>query len=389
MHQLVLSNQIKWLLLLSFLTFQASADEIGGVLEQSGSVGSISREDQQIPAVLDEGIVSMDEVETQNGRLKLKFVDDTLVSLTEHTYMVINEYVYDPDPSKSRMALDFVSGTARFATGGLGLVPRENIEIKTPTATIGIRGTDFTTTVDELGRSLVILLPDEDCDDMVKLEQGCAPSGSITVTNLGGTQILDEAYQAVMVSTYETIPTTPVTLVNIDLNNIDNMFIVSQPDEIEEAIEEQEQELEGDNGLLDFDGLDQDFLDAKSLEEDTEENYEFTELDINYLDVEFLKDLLNILEDDINVLANELEQQEDGTDKLLGSRWGSDPDTQFNSFADYDGKVFLLREVSNTVAIKLDKGSTARIEIIDEDIGSELLCLNSCEGVYIYIEQND
>lgn len=389
MHQLVLSNQIKWLLLLSFLTFQASADEIGGVLEQSGSVGSISREDQQIPAVLDEGIVSMDEVETQNGRLKLKFVDDTLVSLTEHTYMVINEYVYDPDPSKSRMALDFVSGTARFATGGLGLVPRENIEIKTPTATIGIRGTDFTTTVDELGRSLVILLPDEDCDDRVKLEQGCAPSGSITVTNLGGTQILDEAYQAVMVSTYETIPTTPVTLVNLDLNNIDNMFIVSQPDEIEEAIEEQEQELEGDNGLLDFDGLDQDFLDAKSLEEDTEENYEFSELDINYLDVEFLKDLLNILEDDINVLANELEKQEEGTDKLLGSRWGSDPDTQFNSFADYDGKVFLLREVSNKVAIKLDKGTTARIEIIDEDIGSELLCLNSCEGVYIYIEQND
>ena len=203
--------------------------------------------------------------ETENGRLKLKFVDDTLVSLTEHTFMVINEYVYDPDPSKSKMALNFVAGTARFATGGLGLVPRENIAIQTPTASIGIRGTDFTTTVDELGRSLVILLPDENCTAKVKLEEGCRPSGSITVTNDGGTQILTEPYQAVMVSTYETIPTKPVTIENLNVDMIDNMFIVSQPDEVEVAVEEQEQELQGDNGLLDFDGLDQDFLEERIL----------------------------------------------------------------------------------------------------------------------------
>ena len=48
-------------------------------------------------------------------------------------------------------------------------------KLETPTATIGIRGTDFTTTVDELGRSLVILLPDENCDDRIKLEYGCKP----------------------------------------------------------------------------------------------------------------------------------------------------------------------------------------------------------------------
>ena len=104
------------------------------------------------------------------------------------------------------MAMNFVAGTARFATGGLGLVPRENIQIETPTATIGIRGTDFTTTVDELGRSLVILLPDENCDDRVKLEEGCRPHGSITVTNAGGIVVLDEVPQAVMVSTFETVP---------------------------------------------------------------------------------------------------------------------------------------------------------------------------------------
>ena len=391
MHQLVLNRQTKLLALLLIATFnvQASAESIGGVLEQSGTIAQIQRDRENIPAVLDESIASMDEVETKNGRLKIKFVDDTLVSLTEHTYMVIDEYVYDPNPSKSKMALNFVSGTARFATGGLGLVPRENIQIQTPTASIGIRGTDFTTTVDELGRSLVILLPDENCTDKVKLEEGCAPSGSITVTNDGGTQVLTEAYQAVMVSTFETIPTTPVVLVNLDLNQIDNMFIVSEPEQITEAKEEQVQELQGDAGLLDFDGLDADALEIESLDDNTKDNYEFTELDINFLDVEFLKDLLNILEDNIDSLGNELDDSMDGTDKLIGTRFGNDPNTQFNSFAEYDGKIFLLRQISNTIGIKLEKGSTARVEIFDEDNGEDLICLNSCDGIYISITQNE
>ena len=392
MRQLVLNRQTKLLALLLIATFnvQASAESIGGVLEQSGSVAQIQRDRENIPAVLDESIASMDEVETKNGRLKIKFVDDTLVSLTEHTYMVIDEYVYDPNPSKSKMALNFVSGTARFATGGLGLVPRENIQIQTPTASIGIRGTDFTTTVDELGRSLVILLPDENCTDKVKLEEGCAPSGSITVTNDGGTQVLTEAYQAVMVSTFETIPTTPVVLTDLNLNMIDNMFIVSEPAEITVAKDEQMQELQGDAGLLDFNGLDADALEIESLDDNTRDNYEFTELDINFLDVEFLKDLLTILEDSIDSLGNELDDNSgDGTDKLIGTRFGNDPNTQFNSFAEYDGKIFLLRQISNTIGIKLEKGSTARVEIFDEDNGEDLICLNSCDGIYISITQND
>jgi len=390
MHQSVLFSKTKWLLLLSCIATSSinAAENIGGILEQSGSVGKISRTTgETLQAELQTDIVSMDEVETANGRLKIKFIDDTQVSLTENTYMEINEYVFDPDPNKSRMALNFVSGTARFATGGLGLVARENITIQTPTASIGIRGTDFTTTVDELGRSLVILLPDEDCTDRVALEEGCAPSGSITVTNAGGTQVLDEAYQAVMVSTFETIPTAPVKLVNLDLNMIDNMFIVSEPAEITEAEEEQASELKGGGGMLDFDGLDQDFLDTATLDDNTANNYEFSELDIDFLDVEFLNDLLDVLSDDIDSLAEE--NTAAGGDRLIGTRFGNDPETQFNTFPDYDGKVFFLRQVGNKVGIKLAQGAKARITIYDDDTGETLLCLNSCDGVYISITQND
>ena len=387
MLQLVLNKPTKFVVavLLIVISNVYAAGPIGGIIEQSGKAGSIVRlSGEELTANLQTDIISFDEVETENGRLKIQFVDETQVSLTEHTYMEIDEYVYDPDPSKSKMALNFVQGTARFATGGLGLVPKENIQIQTPTATIGIRGTDFTTTVDELGRSLVILLPDADCDDAVRLEEGCRPSGSITVTNDGGTVVLEEAFQAVMVSTFETSPTNPVIIMDLDLNMIDNMFIVSEPKEITVAKDEQIQELKGDGGLLDFDGLDKDFLESEDLGKAAERELEFTELDINFLDVDFLRDLLEIMEEK-DALAG---REEGGSgDKLVDRAFGLQSDNQFNIVPDVDGSVFFLRQGTNFVGVKIKRGQTGQLEIRDKDLGETVMCLNNCDGIIITITQ--
>jgi hypothetical protein len=387
MLQLVLNKPTKFVVAVLLIAIGNSyaAEPIGGVFEQSGKPGSIVRTTgEELTAQLDTDVQSYDNVETENGRLKIKFVDDTQISLTEHTLIEITEYVYDPNPSKSKMAMNFVSGTARFATGGLGLVPKENIQIQTPTASIGIRGTDFTTTVDELGRSLVILLPDTNCNDKIKLEEGCRPSGSITVTNAGGTVTLEEAFQAVMVSTFEQSPTQPVTLVDLDLNQIDNMFIVSKPEEIVKAEEDQQEALKGDGGLLDFDGLDKDFLESEDLGKAAERELEFTELDINFLDVDFLRDLLEIMEE-----ADALGEQEEstGSDRLVDRGFGVQGDNQFNILPDVDGKVFFLRVGTNYTSLKIKKGSAGIIEVRDKDLGDTVMCLNNCEGIRITITQ--
>ena len=386
MLQLVLNKPTRLLVAVLLLAIGNvyAADSIGGVFEQSGKPGSIVRTTgEELIANLNTDIESYDNVETENGRLKIKFVDETQISLTEHTLVEITEYVYDPDPSKSKMAMNFVQGTARFATGGLGLVPKENIQIDTPTAVIGIRGTDFTTTVDELGRSLVILLPDANCDDKIKLEEGCKPSGSITVTNDGGTVVLEEAFQAVMVSTFEQSPTQPVTLVDLDLNMIDNMFIVSKPDEIVQAEEEQADELKGDGGLLDFNGLDVDLLEIEGLDEQAERELQFTELDINFLDVDFLRDLLEIIEE-ADALAG---QEASGSDRLVDRGFGLQPDNQFNIVPDVDGKVFFLRVSTNYVGLKIKRGQSGQIEVRDKDLGETVMCLNNCDGIRITITQ--
>lgn len=389
-QQLALLRKISFALLFSFLSNSSAAEQIGGVFEQTGKPGSIERTSgEKLSAVLDSAIASMDNVETTSGRLKIEFVDKTQVSLTENTLIVINEYVYDPDPSKSKMAMNFVQGTARFATGGLGLVPKENIAIQTPTATIGVRGTDFTTTVDELGRSLVILLPDANCTDKVKLEEGCRPSGAIIVTNDGGEVLLTEAYQAVMVSTLETPPTQPVVIQDLNLNMIDNMFIVSEPAEITKA---EEQQLEARKGIdyLAFSDLDIDFLEETLLDDQNEDsiNLEFSELDVDILGVDFLQDLLEILDeaDKLAVLSEKTDGQQ-SADIITGTlASGFDPKTQFNTVIDRSGFIWFYREVNGTISVKVPIGSNARLET-DIENRTNVICVNDCSGINIYIRQ--
>ena len=124
----------------------AFADDIGDITEHKGS-GGITREGESFTTELGLGVQQMDAIETAKGRIKLTFLDNTVLRLVEHTEVVLTKYYFDPDNTKNNsLGMKFVSGTARFATGGLGLVPKENIVITTPTATIAVRGTDFTTT---------------------------------------------------------------------------------------------------------------------------------------------------------------------------------------------------------------------------------------------------
>ena len=330
-----------WLLILFVSTISAS--EIGGISELTGN-GEITRVDssEALTAELNSDIFSYDDVRTGKGRLAIQFLDDSVVKLTEHSKLIIDEYIFDPDPNKSKMALNMASGTARFITGKLGKINKQNISIKTPTATIGIRGTDFTTTVDELGRSLVILLPDEDGTS----------SGEITVTTASGVEILNEPFQATMVSAWETPPTRPVTLANMTLGLIDNMLIVSRPEEVNEAVEEQQ------SGNSPTAELDKDFFeDAPDLncdalvEECDDEEKEITRLDIDLLSIDLLVDLLALVE------TASKKSKQDSTIlqgvELTGIIGGFDPLYQTYTFVE-DGLIYFVHEGTNRYDIGID-----------------------------------
>jgi hypothetical protein len=278
------------------------------------------------------------------------------------------------------MAMNFVSGTARFATGRLGLVPKENIVITTPTATISIRGTDFTTSVDELGRSLVILLPETECT----IDGDCSPSGEITVTNEGGTVTLTEAYAATMVSSLDKVPTEPVTLDNINLNMIDNMFIVNPPKQIIKAVEESSAAAsDTSTSILDFTDLDTDYLANDFLAKD---EFEFTELDMDLLDVDFLQDVLVAIET-IDILRRGTRAAQ-GTSEFTGTGLGFDKETQYNSIIDTGmGQLWFYREVNAVVSVRVPIGSNTTLESTNED-KKTVITVGDGSSVIIIINQS-
>ena len=302
---------------------QQQVADIGDISELNG-VAQIVR-DEPFNAKLNLGIQSNDEAITTNGRMAITFLDDSTVRLTEHSELLIDEYIYDPDPSKSKMALTFGLGTARFITGNLNRIDKQNIQLKTPTANIAIRGTDFTATVDELGRSLIVLLPDA---------YGLS-SGEIEVITATGSVLLNKPFQATTVSVFENAPSKPVIL-DLTLDIIDNMLIVTPPDE--EIIETEEVVVKKKN-ILDFDDLDIDYLEEDFL---TEDELEFTELDINYLDVNFLEDLLDVI-DALEIAKEEDVLAQDGiSNNIKGTQLGQDLDTQITTF--YTGEKLTLNK---------------------------------------------
>jgi hypothetical protein len=346
---------------------QQSDANIGSVTEFKGT-GRIVR-DKPYDAALSFGIESYDNVETTNGRIGITFLNDTKVRLTEHSQLLIDEFIYDPDPSKSKMALQFASGTARFITGKLNTINKENIAISTPSANVSIRGTDFTVTVNELGESLIILLPKDDG----------TPSGEIVVATAVGEVVLNQPYQATTVSMFETEPTKPVIL-DITLELIDNMLIVNPPKEDVNVTEKSVSS--NSNNLLDVDYLEFEDLDIDYLASD---DLEFTELDINYLDVNFLEDLLDIIQD-----VNELDQTEtllQADLDLKGTTLGFDPDTQINTFTT-DNTITFIRALENTVRLDLDKSNAYTVILVQNGKSTQII-VNGGSSSTITIKQND
>ena len=348
---------------------QQQVADIGDISELNG-VARILR-DKPLQAELNLGIQSNDEAITTNGRMAITFLDDSTVRLTEHSELLIDEYIYDPDPSKSKMALTFGLGTARFITGNLNRIDKQNIKLKTPTANIAIRGTDFTATVDELGRSLIILLPDA---------YGLS-SGEIEVITATGSVLLNKPFQATTVSVFENAPSKPVIL-DLSLDLIDNMLIVTPPQE--EIIESEEQVVQKKN-ILDFDDLDIDYLEEDFL--DAEKELEFTELDINYLDVNFLEDLLDVI-DALEVVKAEDALAQDGiTTSIKGTKLGQDLDTQITTFYTGD-KLTLLRSVNSTARIEIDGSASYTVIFIQNGV-SNIVTINGGEGSTIKITQEN
>ena len=353
---LIFHKLIKWILLVILFCAGPLWASIGNVDKLEGK-GVIDRNKTDITLEQELPIEQYDTVKTGNGKVGILFIDDTRVDVTQHSKLIIDEFVYDPNTKKGKLNLSAKLGTIKYASGQIAKTSRQDIVITTPTATIGVRGTDFSMTIDELGSSTIILLPS--CD-----VNGNCLVGEISVESAAGQVILNQAFQATQVFVPENPPTPPVTL-NLEIDMINNMLIIAKPKNLED--EDYVKKIKAVADALDIDFLEIDDLDQDYLEE--EEDLYVTGLDIDFLQQNFLADILKQINEELALqMRNEFDKQEERK-SIEGITLGKDPETG----------VIILDESPQWVWIRED-ASGAYIELrLDQEYG---YILNIIQGEF-------
>ena len=200
--------------------------EIGSVTEASGTA-IIKRGKDTIQIVKGTEIKTNDKIETKNGKVKIVFKDDTNVTVTESSSLVIDDFVYDPKSGAGKLGLKAAAGTVRYVSGSIAKDPK-NVKINTPTAAIAVRGTDFVMAVSETGASMIMLMPTCEIEQNVNLKGLTCGSGAIDVETPAGIVKLNRPYQATLVETLNGIP-SPAVVVALNGMAIGNNLMVNPP----------------------------------------------------------------------------------------------------------------------------------------------------------------
>lgn len=173
---------------------QGTGAQAGVAAAVRGDVTLIATATSQPDRVVGENLGSGDQIflgdniETgPNSGMQIMLLDETIFTIGPDAGMVIDEFVYDPNTSTGQVTASVVKGAFRFVSGRVAKKTPQNMSVRTPVGTIGIRGTSaagIVTPPDASGNqtgSFILLGPgvDNNADER---------AGRITVSN-GGTSV--------------------------------------------------------------------------------------------------------------------------------------------------------------------------------------------------------
>jgi hypothetical protein len=213
-------------LIIGLITAVSAWADIGSVTESSGTA-IIKRGKDTIQIVKGTEVKTNDKIETKNGKVKIVFKDDTNVTVTESSSLIIDDFVYDPKSGAGRLGLKAAAGTVRYVSGSIAKDPK-NVKINTPTAAIAVRGTDFVMAVSETGSSMIMLMPTCEIEQNINLKGLTCGSGAIDVETPAGIVKLNRPYQATLVETLNGVP-SPAVIVALNGMAIGNNLMVNPP----------------------------------------------------------------------------------------------------------------------------------------------------------------
>jgi hypothetical protein len=126
------------------------ADElpIGYVKTISGDA-SVTTGKSRIGAKLGTPLFMGSHLQTgHKSTLGVTFKDDTVMSFGPDTELTVDEYLYAPNQGKLKLAATITKGSLNYVSGVIAKLQPDAVIVKTPTGTIGVRGTQFVVSVE-------------------------------------------------------------------------------------------------------------------------------------------------------------------------------------------------------------------------------------------------
>jgi hypothetical protein len=165
---------ISWVLLALLPVSTALAAPAGQISESKGYVTVTTGNNAPKSAGKGDGVEAGQVITTgERGQAVIKFQDGQVIALKSNSIFKINSYKYDQAaPEKGESLFALLQGGLRAVTGLIGDRNKAGWRLATPTATMGIRGTDFMVSIDQA--------------TYLKVTQG-----SVGATNAGGTLVVN------------------------------------------------------------------------------------------------------------------------------------------------------------------------------------------------------
>jgi hypothetical protein len=151
-----LKNTLLILIILLFSNTQVfSKDMIGIVAVGIGKISNQLNESLTTGSKLYFGDSIITEAASS---AQVLLMDQTTLTIGESSELVIDEFVYDPQTKIGKIISSVKIGTVKIITGEISKTNPDNLEIKTPTGSIGARGTEFAVVTESDTKSTVVLL---------------------------------------------------------------------------------------------------------------------------------------------------------------------------------------------------------------------------------------
>ena len=151
-----LKNTLLALIILLFSNTQVFSKDIIGII--AVGIGKISN---QLNESLTTGskLYFGDSIITEAASsAQVLLMDQTTLTIGENSELVIDEFVYDPQTKIGKIVSSVKIGTVKIITGEISKTNPDDLEIKTPTGSIGARGTEFAVVTESDTKSTVVLL---------------------------------------------------------------------------------------------------------------------------------------------------------------------------------------------------------------------------------------